>query len=278
MTISLMFRFANATPPSSPQTVAIYYGYPSLVNGARGDLNKAAHVFNEYRIMVLGDGLELPSHAEHNNVVALIPKLTNARVFGYVCIGLTQKLPIEEVQNRVLAWKRTGAQGVFLDEAGKDFGVEHERREQIIDFIHAQGLSAFVNAFLPDDVFAEGTHLGKGDFYLLESFVVRMGELDSSALMSSRVQQALRYRDRYKIGLVGITTTTSIFSPTLYREACNAAENALLDGFGWGEPSFSSQSNSLSNVLLCVETMPRLVKRGPIVVAPEPPLLAGARR
>ncbi len=273
----LLIQFASASQPSDPLPVAIYYGYPSLVNGAKGDLDKAAHVFNAYRIAVLGDGLELANHPDHSNVQRLIPKLTNTRVFGYVCIGSTQKLPIEEVQNRVLAWKRTGAHGIFLDEAGKDFGVEHQRREQIVDFIHAQGLSAFINAFQADDIFAEGTHLGKDDLYLLESFVVRMGELDTSTLMSSRLQQALKYRDRYKVGLVGITTTTGLFSPTLYRESCDAAAKAPLDGFGWGEPWFSSQSNSLSNILLCLETNPRLFKRKAYSLQPELPTVDGVR-
>ena len=245
MTISLMFPWANAATPQ-PETVAIYYGYPSLVNGAKGDLNKAAHVFNSYQIVVLGDGLELASHAEHNNVVALLSNVTHARVFGYVCIGSTQKLPLSEVGSRVLAWKRTGVQGIFLDEAGQDYGVDHVRREAIIDFIHAHGLSAFVNAFQPDDVFAEGTHLGKGDLYLLESFAVRMGELDNTAIMGIRVAHALKYRTRYKVGLVGITTSTDGFSSTLYRKGYDAAQKAALDGFGWGEPSFSSQSNLLT--------------------------------
>ena len=38
--------------------LAIYYGYPSLVNEARGDVEKAASVFSAYDVVVLGDGLE----------------------------------------------------------------------------------------------------------------------------------------------------------------------------------------------------------------------------
>lgn len=275
MTLWFVAPFRNAQQRELPP-VAIYYGYPSLVNGAKGDLDKAAHVFNVYRILVIGDGLELNNHPEHNNVVRLLPKLRNPKVFGYICIGSTQKLPVAEVHRRIIAWKATGAQGVFLDEAGNDYGVSHERREQIIDIAHAEGLAVFVNAFQPADVFAEGTNLTKGDLYLLESFVVRMGELDGSKVMSTRIEQALEFRDRYNVGVVGITTTTAIFSPTLYREACNAAEKAALDGFGWGDPYFSASSNRLSNVLLCLETVPRLNKGGRL--DPEPDLIAGTRK
>jgi hypothetical protein len=250
MTISLVLPYANAQPlEASP--VAIYYGYPSLVNGAKGDLDKAAAVFNRYRIIVFGDGIELPGHTDHANVERLIPKLTNVRVFGYVCIGASQKLPLQQVRSRILAWQRLGANGVFLDEAGTDFGVGHAYREQVIDFVHGQGLSVFVNAFQPDDIFAEGSHLGKGDLYLLESFVVRMGELDNSVLMNARINRARKYRDRFQVGLVGITTTKSSFSQSLYQKACEAAAETRLEAFGWGEPWFSSQSNTLTQLSYC---------------------------
>src|SRR5271167_3846268 len=169
MTISLMSLFTTGKDVD-PKRFAVYYGYPSLVNGADGDLAKAAQVFNRYQIVVFGDGLEFPG-AEHDNVVHLLAKLDKqVLVFGYVCLGSTQKLAIAEMEKRVLAWKRTGVHGIFLDEAGNDFGVDHDRRERIIELIHSLGLSAFVNAFQPSDVFGDGpTPLGKGDFFLLES-------------------------------------------------------------------------------------------------------------
>jgi hypothetical protein len=247
MTISLMSLFSSGSKPG-PKRLAVYYGYPSLVNGANRDLDKAAQVFNRYHIVVFGDGLEFPG-AEHENVVRLLAKLDKqVLVFGYVCLGSTQKLAIPEMQNRVLAWKGTGVYGVFLDEAGRDFGVDHNRREQMFDFIHSHGLSIFVNAFQPSDLFEEGpTHLGKGDFFLLESFVVRNGKLDNSTLMNTRLQQAARYREIYKFHLAGVTTAGSTpFSPTLYEQACAVAQKIGLDAVGWGEPSFSSQSNFLS--------------------------------
>ena len=43
-----------------PKRLAIYYGIPSLVNGAQGDTARAAAVFAEYDLAVFGDGLEFP--------------------------------------------------------------------------------------------------------------------------------------------------------------------------------------------------------------------------
>jgi hypothetical protein len=250
-TVTLKPQVLLDTPKHKVQPIAIYYGYPSLVNGAKGDLDKAARTFDAYSILVIGDRLELPDHPDHSNVVHLLPKLHNTKVFGYVCIGSTQNLSMEDVRRRVFGWKQTGVHGVFLDEAGRDYGVSHDRREEIIDIAHREGLSVFVNAFQPADVFDQGTHLTKGDYYLLESFIVRNGVIDNTGLMNSRIRQALKFRERYNIGIIGVTTTTTSFSARLYRVACTAAKVAALDGFGWGEPWFSSQSNSLSNVPVC---------------------------
>src|SRR5438876_5501709 len=49
---------ARSRPGASPQRLAIYYGYPSLVNGAHQDLSRAVAVFSEYDLIVLGAGLE----------------------------------------------------------------------------------------------------------------------------------------------------------------------------------------------------------------------------
>jgi len=271
-----MFTSAAAQPPETAP-VAIYYGYPSLVNGARGDLSQAAAIFNQYQIVVLGDGLEFPSHADHTSVERLISRLSKTTIFGYVCIGSSQNLSAKEVQERVMAWRRTGAKGIFLDEAGRDFGVERSRLEQIIDFIHGQRLSVFVNAFDPDDVFADGSHLGSNDLYLIESFVVRMGELDKSILMNARIKKAIRYRSLFKVGLVGVTTTNSGFMPSLYDEACRSARRVELNGFGWGEPWFSSKSNTLSMASDCLASSDPKAGRDPRV-REEQALVAGASR
>ena len=44
-------------PARAPQRLAIYYGYPSLVNEAAGDIEKAASAFGVFDVIVLGDGV-----------------------------------------------------------------------------------------------------------------------------------------------------------------------------------------------------------------------------
>src|SRR5689334_9511150 len=50
--------------PRTPRRLAIYYGIPSLVNGAAGDVERAAAVFAGYDVVVLGEGLQYdaPAH------------------------------------------------------------------------------------------------------------------------------------------------------------------------------------------------------------------------
>ena len=47
-----------AAVAADPFPLAIYYGIPSLVNGAAGDVDRAAETFRAYDVVVFGDGLE----------------------------------------------------------------------------------------------------------------------------------------------------------------------------------------------------------------------------
>ena len=70
------------SPAASPLRLAIYYGYPSLVNGAAGRPDASAAHFAEYDVLVLGDGLEFggrEGHAEHAFTRALIEQAPHGR-------------------------------------------------------------------------------------------------------------------------------------------------------------------------------------------------------
>jgi len=270
---------APAATRLAPARLAIYYGYPSLVNGASGDVERAAATFADYDAIVFGDGLEFadvqprrtpagPGPDEHRRTRAIIERLRaqspSRRVYGYVDLGNTQKLPIAEIQNRVRLWSAMGAAGIFLDEAGFDFGVTRERQNAVIDFIHDLGLSAFVNAFNPDDVFTAApvalngagggnptglpTRLGERDAFLLESFQVRLGEPEAWPTFAARAAAAVAHRVRFQTRLYAVTTTTDRtekMSSQLYPYAWWSAALWGLDGFGWGEPDFSGVTSKL---------------------------------
>jgi hypothetical protein len=208
----------------APKRLAIYYGYPSVVNGAAGDVEKAISVFSKYNLVVLGDGVEfadsLPGRNptgvgadEHEKarkiIAALAGRGSPSKVFGYICLGDSQQLTESEIMRRVQLWKQMGISGIFLDEAGYDWKiVDRKRQNSIVAFIHSLGLSSFLNAFYPKDLFSRENLLGKNsdhaapllnekDLFLLESFQVKDGAYEDVLEWQERVDEAIRYRAQY---------------------------------------------------------------------------------
>ena len=227
--------------------LAIYYGYPSLINKANGDVEKAASAFSAYDVVVLGDGLEFPDRQsvryppgdpeEHQKVLNIISAVRNrksgTRFYGYVCLGdipspKGEKMALTpaQLEERMRLWKQMGVAGIFLDEAGYDFSVvTRERQNMAVKIIHELGLSAFMNAYFLDHLFsledklpyADGTAknpehlpplLDRRDLFLLESFLVRNGNYESVSEWQARLNLALKYRRRYGAQIFATTTTT----------------------------------------------------------------------
>jgi hypothetical protein len=108
-----------------PAPLAIFYGWPSLVEHAAGNVDAAASTFARYGTVVFGDGLQDPSHPDHARTAAIIAALSAhaapTSVHGYVTLGVRgANLPLDEIRRRVTAWKSLGVAGIFLDEAGYD--------------------------------------------------------------------------------------------------------------------------------------------------------------
>jgi hypothetical protein len=257
-----------AVAKSAPSRLAVFYGFPSLVEGAAGDVRRAVEVFAGYDVIVFGDGLELGGdeqkvdaglRAERERIGPLIRALHATRrhpiVYGYIDLGSSQQLGLAEIARRTDAWKRLGVDGIFFDEAGRDFSVTPERRRQAICAVHARGLSAFMNAFNPDDLFDEGAagsaatcdaRLTARDALLIESFAVRNGELEPEERINQRAAAGLKWRERTGIRVFALTTTDN--RPYDRRQMDWAWKHAVsrgLDGFGWGEPGFSAADSRL---------------------------------
>lgn len=169
-----------------PGRLAFYYAYPSLVNGAAGNLDKAAQTFAAYDMVVFGGDLELPqhggavgqdpnfgctqnSHFDHDNTREIIRRISppngRTQVFGYVSIGgentartcVPDGPPVphsrEQIQHRIDAWAEMGVTGVFFDEAEYSYGTTRAIQDAAIDHAHARSLRVFINGYAPGDVF-----------------------------------------------------------------------------------------------------------------------------
>ena len=272
---------AQAPHPRIPARLAIYYGYPSLVNGAQGDVERAAAAFSPYDVVVLGDGIEFADHqagrfpagdpAEHQKVIQLIAaaKRSNPAIkfYGYVPLGDNQSLKPEQIQERIRLWKPMGVAGIFLDEASYDFKiVTRERQNMAVAYVHDQGLGVLMNGYFLDHLF--GTEdkppvsnggsknpkrvaplLDRRDIFLLESFQISNGEYEDTAHLKMRIRQATEYRRRYGSRIFAITTTSDkqAFDEQKFSRACSTAWTSAIDGFGWGEPNFSASNNLLGD-------------------------------
>ncbi len=272
--------------PRIPKRLAIYYGYPSVVNGAAGDVEKAAKAFSSYDVVVFGDGVEfadqLPDRAptgvgadENQKARSIISVLAQRhpapRIFGYICLGDSQRLSEQDIQRRVHLWKDMGVSGIFLDEAGYDWKIiDRKRQNAAVGYIHSLGLSAFMNAFYPRDLFSQENLLGKNpdhvaplldgrDLFLLESFQVKNGAYEEVSEWQQRVGQAVGYRAQYRSSIFAVTTNQENppFDSQKFAYAWWSAWLYDLDGFGWGEPNFSVPGGTLPDRRCApVETMP----------------------
>ena len=244
---SLLFTMSTVPAATAAARLAIYYGYPSLVNGANGDVEKAASAFSAYDVVILGDGLEFPDKQsgryppgdpeEHQKALRIMEAVrdrrSGTRFYGYVCLGEIPSrkgqeisLTSRELEERARLWKHMGVAGIFLDEAGYDFAVvTRQRQNMAVRIIHELGLSAFMNAYFLDHLFsledrvpyADGTAknpehlpplLDRRDLFLLESFQVRNGNYESASEWQARLNQALKYRRRFGAHIFATTTTT----------------------------------------------------------------------
>jgi hypothetical protein len=275
LSVFLVAAAGDARPRSgaSPQRIAVYYGYPGLVNGADHDLSRAVSVFSDYDVIVLGDGLEfdvprpnMAGPAEHQFTRRLIQalRLTPRRplVYGYIDLGSTQRLSLEDIRDRIDRWARMGAQGIFFDEAGYDFGVTRERQNAAVAAVHAHGLSACLNAFRPADVFGTmptplnavgggnpgGTPpaLSARDAVLLESFAVRNGVPEPAESLAVRARAALEGRARFGTRVFAVATSEGAADHASLAEfGWWTASAFALDGYGWGMPAFSAVTSRL---------------------------------
>ena len=268
--MSTLLLVAGKPAAPAPLRLAIYYGLPSLVNGAGGDLATAVAEVSHYDVLVLGDGLEFDADAaghagaaEHAFTARLVRQLAltprRPSIFGYVDLGRTQLLAAAQINDRIDRWAAMGVHGVFLDEAGYDFGVTREGQNQALLAARARGLRVCFNAYRPEDVFggdrvplnAAGGGNPQGltplvssrDAILLESFAVAGGTIEPDASSARRVEIALDGRRRFGTSVFAVATGGD--DTGLAKHAWSVASMFGLDAYGWSSPDYGAAASRL---------------------------------
>jgi len=179
-----------------PKSLLIYYAWLNPFNYTEHSWNNelVAQDMAKYSIVIIGDGLQDTGHADYANTQIIIPRLkelnNNIQIFGYVTTNQIYNAFVSDVDG----WDDLEVDGIFMDEAGYDYGsVATNGREafnQKVDYVHSLTYSklCFVNTWNMDHIIGttnDATYpnttwnvdtlestLTYNDWYLLESFTV----------------------------------------------------------------------------------------------------------
>lgn len=185
----------NAGNTKPFEKTLLYYGYPSMIGGSSSP-EAAVDVYKSYDMCIFGDHYEFAGHEEHENTKKVFELLSknypDIKLVGYVPIGVQNigsdsGLEIQDIKERIDAWKMMGADGIFLDEFGYDYGVTRDRQNECVSYCHNLGMFCIANSWETQYAFSrerlvidwmdsfspnpEGLapELGKDDYYLFEN-------------------------------------------------------------------------------------------------------------
>jgi hypothetical protein len=251
----------NGEPSSirnPPKRLAVYYGWPSNVNGIVGNLNGSFNVFSQYDAIIFGGGLEEPEHGAHIFTTQLTKMLTNAscEVFGYVDLGVTTyNHSYTTLTNKMSKWHAMGAD-IFLDDYGYDYGTSRARQISAVDYAHSIGCTAFVNAWNPDHAFSDAydatynpdslpTPLQTNDIYLLESYQIMLGEYRPANQWILKSMKCVDYMEQTGVRMFCVTSSTSTnqYSDKKWWYAYDSCVLYNYHAVGWGESNYSASGD-----------------------------------
>ena len=187
-----------------PTDLLIYYGYPNSFNSGVNAWNneKVAQDMAKYGLIVLGAGVEDPTHPDYANTQIIVPRVKalnpKTKIFGYVSVNQT----LADFEGKVDDWEALEVHGIFMDEAGYDHGtVVTNGRDAFntkVDYVHGQTHAklCFVNAWNMDNIIGTAddpsypnstwnpslheSHLTENDWYLLESYPINTSAYTTS--------------------------------------------------------------------------------------------------
>lgn len=175
-----------------PLDLLIYYGYPNSFNSGTNGWNNelVSQDMAKYGLVVLGDGVQDPGHADYSNTSVIIPRIKElnprTKIFGYV----SSNQDIASFESASDQWNTLAVDGIFLDESGYDFGISRDDQNTRYDYVHDLTNSnlCFVNAWNTDHILGttndpsfpnttynseeKESNLTENDWVLLESWPI----------------------------------------------------------------------------------------------------------
>jgi hypothetical protein len=257
-----------------PKDLLIYYGWLNSFNSATNSWvnEKVAQDMAKYSILVFGDGIQDPSHGDYSNTQVIIPRIKAlnpyAKIFGYVSVNQS----LANFQTKVSQWETLQVDGIFMDEAGYDYGtVDTNGRAAFntkVDYVHGKTYAklCFANAWNMDHIIGTtndpsypnstwnssltASKLTSDDYYLLESFPINTtaysgnGGYENKSDWASRGTKAIGHRNTYGINLIGsgIINNGNSSGQDLFDFGFNSSVMFSLEGWGTSDTSYGASS------------------------------------
>lgn len=255
-----------------PDNLLIYYGWINSFNsGVNGWNNeKVAQDMAKYNIIVLGDGVQAPTHGDYSNTQVVIARIKalnpSTKIFGYV----TTNQSLANFKTKTDQWETLQVHGIFFDESGYDYGsVATNGRAAFnvkVDYVHDNTYAnlCFINAWNIDHIIGtendvsypnttynagpSASNLDEDDFYLLESFAVNTlaytGDYEAKADWLVRGEKATGHREEYGINLVAscVIQDGHANDQDLLDFAFTSAMIFNLEGFGSSDHYYGASS------------------------------------
>jgi hypothetical protein len=251
-----------------PENLLIYYGWLNALNSAKNgwDNEKVAQDISKYDMLVLGNGLADPSHGDFANTQIIIPRVKalnpDIQIFGYVTVNQDYN----DFTAKVDQWETLAVYGIFLDEAGYDYGKNRADFNQRVDYVHGKATAkiCIANAWNADHVLgtvndpnfpnttfnpsSTASHLTSTDWILLESFPINtaayQGGYESASDWKVRGDKALSLYSQFGVGFISssVIDNSSANGEALCAFAYTSAMMYGLKVFGTSDTNYGSSS------------------------------------
>lgn len=265
---------AAATADKGIRLLSVFYSPPNIMNGTFSD-DYAAGYLSRFDDVVLASGLQDSGHTYHASTVAIIQKVKalngDTVLWGYVDASTTfTNHTLAEIQTIVDQWLAIGADGIFVDLFGYDYGVSRTRQNDILNYIHSKGVGAFLNVWNWDDAFGSTvdatynpagtpTVANSSDVGMLESWVCNSDAYASPYFttisdIKTRADKARTYRTSLGVRIFAInimlhTGTSSSDLDSYYGITEGMARAFRLDGTGLAPSNYSSTGSDIGVLL-----------------------------
>ena len=251
-----------------PLDLLVYYGWLNSFNSATNswDNEKVAQDLCKYSIIVIGDGIQNPLHGDYANTQIILPRIkalnTKCIIFGYV----SSNQLLANFQTKVTQWNTLQVHGIFIDEAGYDFGTTRAQFNERLDYVHSMTYSnlVFANAWNSDHVigtandvsFPNSTYnpslvaskLTNNDWILLESFPINTTAYgtgyEPKADWLARGAKIVTHRYNFGINIAanGVINNDNLSGSNLFKFGFISALMFSLEAFGTSDTNYGASS------------------------------------